>query len=156
MTTAVTVLVAFFGALAALPAIYLLSLALAAISRRPASAPASRPDPERLAVVVPAHDEAELIGRCVRSLLSQTYPRSSYRVIVVADNCSDDTADIALAAGAEVMVRGELAARRKGYALRGSTDRILSAPVRPAGVVATHPDSPPDRGVVRRREPEPC
>jgi hypothetical protein len=41
---------------------------------------------------VPAHDEEELVGRCVRSLLEQTYPRSQYRVAVVADNCSDGTA----------------------------------------------------------------
>jgi len=144
MTTALTVLVVFFGALASLPAIYLLSLALAAISRRPASRPAPRPDPERLAVVVPAHDEAELIGRCVRSLLSQSYPCSSYRVIVVADNCSDDTADIALAAGAEVMVRDEPATRGKGYALRWAMDRILAAPVPPDAVVVIDADSQAD------------
>jgi glycosyltransferase involved in cell wall biosynthesis len=49
-----------------------------------------------VAVVVPARDEAALIGRCLQSIGNQ-------RVIVVADRCHDDTAAIARALGAEVI-----------------------------------------------------
>jgi cellulose synthase/poly-beta-1,6-N-acetylglucosamine synthase-like glycosyltransferase len=49
---------------------------------------------------VPAHNEAEQIGATVRSILSQTYPVT--RLIVIADNCTDSTAEIAAAHGAEV------------------------------------------------------
>ena len=44
--------------------------------------------------------EQQLIARCVGSLLDQTYPRDLYRVVVIADNCSDETAARAAAAGA--------------------------------------------------------
>jgi glycosyltransferase involved in cell wall biosynthesis len=49
-----------------------------------------------VAVVIPARDEAELIGRCLNAIGGQ-------RVIVVADGCTDDTARIARRHGAEVV-----------------------------------------------------
>jgi chlorobactene glucosyltransferase len=47
-----------------------------------------------IAVIVPARDEAANIGRCVRSLLAQTYPAGRFRVVVIDDHSSDDTAAI--------------------------------------------------------------
>src|SRR5713226_6983933 len=139
MKTAATILVGLAGVLAALPAFYLLSLAIAAVAVRPRRMP--RADPSRLAVLVPAHNEAELIGRCVRSLLGQSYPRLSYRVIVIADNCRDQTAVEARAAGAEVMVRDEPTARGKGQALRWAMDRILAGSTPPDALVVVDADS---------------
>lgn len=69
----------------------------------------------RLAVLIPAHDEAILIAATVRSVLSQLEPTD--RLIVVADNCSDDTAAIAASEGAEAIVRADRTRRGKGYAL---------------------------------------
>jgi poly-beta-1,6-N-acetyl-D-glucosamine synthase len=54
-----------------------------------------------VAVVVPAHNEATTIEQTVRSCRHQTYPVS--QVIVVADNCADQTAALARAAGATVV-----------------------------------------------------
>src|SRR5712692_3072539 len=142
MKIAATMLFVLLGAMAALPALYLLSLALAAATLR--STRRQRPDPLRLAVVVPAHDEAELIGRCIRSLLGQSYPHDCYSVIVVADNCTDLTADAAQAAGAEVMVRVEPGTTGKGHALRWAMDRILAAPMPPDAVVVVDADSSAD------------
>src|SRR5438045_526297 len=88
-----------------------------------------RPSHKRIAVLVPAHDEAALIGRCVRSLRAQTYPSHLYDVIVVADNCTDATASIARSAGAEVLVRDEPGARGKGRALRWAIDQVLVRPM---------------------------
>ncbi|MFI6095560.1 glycosyltransferase [Lentzea sp. NPDC051213] len=51
--------------------------------------------------VVPAHNEAATIAETVRSCLDQTLPAD--QVIVVADNCTDDTAALAAAAGATVI-----------------------------------------------------
>jgi cellulose synthase/poly-beta-1,6-N-acetylglucosamine synthase-like glycosyltransferase len=71
-----------------------------------AELPASRlPDepgapPLQLTVLVPAHNEAATIAATLTSLWSQTRPPD--RVLVVADNCDDDTAEIARANGAEV------------------------------------------------------
>ncbi len=69
----------------------------------------------RLAILMPAHDEASIIAATLRSVLPQLGP--SDRLIVIADNCSDDTAKVASAAGAEVIVRTDSTRRGKGYAL---------------------------------------
>ncbi|PPD53036.1 MAG: glycosyl transferase [Methylotenera sp.] len=67
------------------------------------------------AVVVPAHNEQVQIRSTIASILPQL--TSKDRLIVVADNCNDDTAKIARDAGAEVIERFNLDARGKGYAL---------------------------------------
>jgi hopene-associated glycosyltransferase HpnB len=53
----------------------------------------------RLAVVIPARDEAESIGRCLDSLLAQDY-RGPWSIVLVDDNSSDGTADVARRAAA--------------------------------------------------------
>ncbi len=52
-------------------------------------------------VLVPAHNEAEDIEAVVASCLNQSYPVQ--RLLVVADSCSDTTAELARAAGADVL-----------------------------------------------------
>lgn len=68
-------------------------------------------------VVVPAHDEASGIEATVESLLSLDYPQGLFRVVVVADNCTDATARLAEGAGALVLERHDAGRRGKGYAL---------------------------------------
>ena len=73
--------------------------------RREASAPdADRPAP-RIAVIIVAHDEERVILDSVKSLVAQRYPSESFAVHVVADNCTDRTADLARSAGASVLER---------------------------------------------------
>ncbi|HWE53377.1 MAG TPA: glycosyltransferase family 2 protein [Bryobacteraceae bacterium] len=85
----------------------------------------------RLAIVIPAHDEASLIGRCVGSVIASARPAGSCEAagscetIVVADNCTDQTAAIARQAGARVIVRENADLRGKGYALRMAFDVLL-------------------------------
>lgn len=69
----------------------------------------------RIAVLVPAHDEAEGIATTINSILPQL--KHGDRLLVVADNCSDDTARIATEKGAEVIERHDLENRGKGFAL---------------------------------------
>jgi glycosyltransferase involved in cell wall biosynthesis len=69
----------------------------------------------KIAVLVPAHDEAEGIVATINSILPQL--KLGDRLIVVADNCTDNTAEIAIANGAEAIERHDLANRGKGYAL---------------------------------------
>jgi hypothetical protein len=54
----------------------------------------------RLTVLFPAHNEGLTVGAALESLCAQTRPPD--RVVVVADNCSDDTADVARHHGADV------------------------------------------------------
>jgi 1,2-diacylglycerol 3-beta-glucosyltransferase len=71
----------------------------------------------RFRFVVPAHDEQEGITATVASLFAVDYPRDRFDVLVVADNCSDDTAGRARNAGASVLERENKQQRGKGYAL---------------------------------------
>jgi 1,2-diacylglycerol 3-beta-glucosyltransferase len=93
---------------------YLGLLALASRRRVP---PSYGPPRLRFDVVVPAHDEEAGIGATVRSLLGVNYPLALFRVIVVADNCTDRTAARAGAAGATVLERHDLLQPGKGHAL---------------------------------------
>jgi hopene-associated glycosyltransferase HpnB len=54
----------------------------------------------RVAIVIPARDEAPVIGKCLSSLLGQNYP-GSCSVVLVDDNSTDGTADIARRVAAE-------------------------------------------------------
>ncbi len=69
-------------------------------------------------VIVPAHNESSVIARTVDSLSKIDWPADQYRILVVADNCSDDTAQIATAHGAVALVRNDTSKRGKGYALQ--------------------------------------
>jgi len=69
----------------------------------------------RLAVLIPAHNEASIIVGTIRSVLPQL--STSDRLLVVADNCLDETAAIASAAGAQVIERSDTTRSGKGYAL---------------------------------------
>lgn len=68
-------------------------------------------------IIVPAHNEEQIITRTITSLLALQWPKQQFRVCVVADNCTDATAERAAAAGAEVWVRNDTTLRGKGYAL---------------------------------------
>ena len=71
--------------------------------------------PVKIAVLVPAHNEAEGISATINSILPQL--NAGDRLLVVADNCSDRTAQSALDCGAEVIERHDPQHRGKGYAL---------------------------------------
>jgi exopolysaccharide biosynthesis WecB/TagA/CpsF family protein len=132
--------------LAGLPAAaagaYLVVLALASLRRPPAPAViAADHAAPRLAVIVPARDEEALIGRCVASLRAQSYPRDRLRVVVIADNCSDETAAVARAAAAEVLERSNEDAMGKGHALRWAMSKVLADASPPDAVVVVDADS---------------
>lgn len=93
---------------------YLLALTLLSAAAAPPPRSTRR---LRFDVVVPAHDEEAGIARTVISLLRMDWPQEQFRVLVVADNCSDATAATARSAGAQVLERHDLTQRGKGYAL---------------------------------------
>lgn len=93
---------------------YLLLLTLLS-RRRPAPKP---PEPaRRFDIVVPAHNEEAGIARTVENLSRVDWPGALRRILVVADNCSDATAERAREAGATVLERHDTERRGKGYAL---------------------------------------
>ncbi len=79
-----------------------------------------------LAIVIPAHNEEMLISRCVASVLESAGHSSRTRVLVVAHNCTDGTAEAARRAGAEVLVFNDADARGKGFALSHGFEHALN------------------------------
>lgn len=107
------------AAIVTLPgSVELLTLSVAALwpgrrSQRSVPEPASW----RVAVVIPSHNEEASIAACVKSLRSSNTGTISADIYVVADNCDDRTAEIAIQAGATVLERKNETERGKGYAL---------------------------------------
>jgi exopolysaccharide biosynthesis WecB/TagA/CpsF family protein len=135
------------GSAVAASGVYLLGLAVAAMLTRPYRARAAPANP-RVVVLVPAHDEVDLIERCIACLRAQDYPRAQMRIVVIADNCRDDTAALAERAGAEVLVRDEPNAIGKGRALRWAMDRLLASDLSLEAVIVVDADSVADASLV--------
>ena len=72
----------------------------------------------RFMAIIPAHNEASVIGNLVESLKKQNYPQDMYDIYVIADNCTDNTAEIARKKGAIVYERFDEEHKTKGYALQ--------------------------------------
>ena len=121
----IDLLFVLLGGALALAALYLLVPAVLALFYRERRRDVS--GDTDVVVLVPAHDEEGTIAHCVEAFENQTYPRERYRVVVVADNCTDDTAGIASRAGAEVLLRDEPDALGKGRALRWAMDQLLAS-----------------------------
>lgn len=105
-------------------------------------------DATAIAVLVPAHDEAEVIEETVCALLGSL--RQQDRLLVVADNCSDDTAQRARAAGADVVERFDESRRGKGHALQFGVDALGERLPLPAVVVVIDADCQVATGALHR------
>ena len=99
--------------------------------------------------LIPAHDEEAGIQDTVRSLLAQDYPSDRFGVLVVADNCKDQTAKMASLAGAAVVVRTDLSRRGKGYALEYALWQLEKSDIPWDAVVVVDADTIADPQVLR-------
>jgi 1,2-diacylglycerol 3-beta-glucosyltransferase len=88
--------------------------------------PAPGPDYSRyFAIVIPAHNEATGIVATIDSLRLLDYPVDRYAIVVIADNCTDATAELARATGVSVIERFDDARRSKGFALADVFPKVL-------------------------------
>ncbi|MDP1699411.1 MAG: glycosyltransferase family 2 protein [Aestuariivirga sp.] len=126
--TVVGTILSLIAIMSSLPVGIVLTEVLCALTVRKKSGLAQlrRPEGLRVAVIVPAHDEEDGIGATVSGIAKQL--GASDRLIVVADNCTDGTAEQARAAGAETIARSELQRRGKGYALDFGVKHLESDP----------------------------
>lgn len=72
----------------------------------------------RFMAIIPAHNEEAVVANLVESLKNQNYPKELYDIYVIADNCTDKTAQVAKQAGAIVYERFDENKKTKGFALQ--------------------------------------
>lgn len=81
----------------------------------------------KYAVVIAARNESAVIGQLINSIKKQNYPSKLVDIYVVADNCTDNTAEIAKNAGARVFERFNRQRVGKGYALDYAFKNIINS-----------------------------
>lgn len=102
---------------------YLLLLLIASFSPEKSNDESSE-NKKLFVILIPAHNEELFIGRLLKSICLQNYPKEYFDTVVVADNCTDNTASIAREYGAVVHERLDLTAMGKGHTLRYGIERI--------------------------------
>lgn len=81
---------------------------------------------QNLMILMPAHNEALIIAKTINALVATV--NSAQQILVVADNCTDETADIARSLGATVIERQHLTLRGKSYALDYGLQHLKANP----------------------------
>lgn len=79
----------------------------------------------RFVFLVPAHNEEDGIAATIRSLKSVDYPQDFFDIVVVADNCTDRTTELARFEGAQCLERFDSNLKGKGYALKFAFEILL-------------------------------
>ncbi len=120
-------------ALALVPAMLLGVLALECLLALLPARMAKQGPRGRVAVLMPAHNEEAVIAAALATVTPQLIDGD--RVLVVADNCDDATAQIARDGGAEVLERHHETDRGKGFALAAGLERLKEGEVEPPEVV---------------------
>ena len=127
------------------PVMVLLAQALLASRTVRGAASVAGPRPS-VAVLIPAHNEEAGLLATLASLQPQL--SANDRILVVADNCSDQTAEVARQAGAGVIERSHAQLRGKGYALDFGVQALATAP--PDVVVIVDADCIVGEGAIAR------
>ncbi|MDJ0770838.1 MAG: glycosyltransferase family 2 protein [Ilumatobacter sp.] len=132
------------SAVAALPSAYLTVLTAVGI-RQPRPGAARREVTTHFAIVVPAHDEAAGIGATLESFHELAYPPDRFSVHVVADNCTDSTAEVVRSHGWNAHERMAPDDPGKGPALNWLHDRLNAAGEPFDAIVVVDADTSVDR-----------
>ena len=113
-----------------LPFLYIFVQTIAAIIRFSLSKqPTSPSTPLPMVVVIPAHDEGAGIITTIKSVQAAVQSdHADVEIVVIADNCRDDTAANAREAGVRVLERQHATERGKGYALAWAVEQLSSEP----------------------------
>ncbi|GAB4090019.1 glycosyltransferase family 2 protein [Hydrogenophaga soli] len=117
-------------------AVFVAEILMALLPRRQSPVSGPQVPLQAYAVLVPAHNEGTHLRHTLQFLLATPDPMR--RVLVVADNCTDDTAVVARSLGVEVVERHDPDRRGKGYALQFGVDHLKA--LAPATVVVIDAD----------------
>src|ERR1019366_7697322 len=137
-----------FAALLAVPtAVFLFEVLAASFLSKAELIFDAEPDHRgRVAGLVPAHNESVGLQPPLADLKSQL--NSGDRLLVVADNCNDDTAAVAISSGAEITVRNDPTKIGKGYALDWGLNHLAKDP--PDSVIIMDADCRVEAGAIER------
>lgn len=124
--TVVNVALLLFATLIFIPGFVLFVECMAALLPRRTSLPRAVVQRPRFDVLVPAHNEELGIATTVEAIMGELAPGD--RLIVVADNCVDQTAAVARKLGATVLERQDTERRGKGYALDFGIQYLAQSP----------------------------
>lgn len=102
--------------------IYYLVISLAGLFTK--SCQKQHPPEMRFAIIIPAHNEEKVIGKLVKNLACLHYPRHLYDIYVVADRCTDRTAEVARKEGAVVWERFDYRNSGKGRVIEYALSRL--------------------------------
>ena len=141
MTFAVGAVLTLLALWAGLFAGHVFVLVVAAARKNSTPATPGAEKPHRFAIVVPAHNESLVIESCIDSLLAIDYPKELFTILVLADNCTDDTAALAARKGVEVRERHDAGKRGKGYALSDAFEFLLNRKPRHDALVVIDADT---------------
>jgi cellulose synthase/poly-beta-1,6-N-acetylglucosamine synthase-like glycosyltransferase len=86
--------------------------------------PHARPN-SKMAIIIPAHNESSNLRATVEICQNLDYPKELYGIYIIADNCSDDTVEIARNMQVHVLERNDLSGIGKGFALQWAFDQLL-------------------------------
>jgi len=105
---------------------------------------------KKFAMVVAAHNEEVVVGGIIESLNALDYPRDLYDIMIIADNCSDRTAEIAREhEGAMVFERFVSDKKGKGYALEWMFDKIFNMETKYDGICIFDADNLIDKDFLK-------
>lgn len=99
----------------------------------------------KIGIVISARNESKVIGNLIKSIQANDYPKELYNIFVIADNCTDNTADICRELGCIVFERNDLGKIGKGYALNSLFNRLHNekqfAPIVPEAYIVLDADN---------------
>ena len=123
----VNIILIFLGLVLAIPVLFLTIQVIAAIFlHKSSNASLKNGARPKVVVLIPAHNESIVIAETIKSILPQLLNED--RLVVVADNCIDDTALIAKNLGADVIERTSQSDRGKGFALDFGLQHVRNKP----------------------------
>jgi len=124
-----------------LPLLYLCILSFSALTYRKKSENGKIAPHRQFAIVIPAYNEEQVISSLMVDLRKINYPSANYDVFVIADNCTDKTAEVVRQFEFTVLERHDLQKRGKGHALHWGINQILVKPHSYDAVVILDADS---------------
>jgi cellulose synthase/poly-beta-1,6-N-acetylglucosamine synthase-like glycosyltransferase len=105
--------------------LYFISISFAGWFRRKEPGVNGFPFTHRFALIIPSHNEENVVGKIISNLKSMQYPTSLYDIFVIADNCTDSTASVARELGAIVLERSDHVKKGKGHSLEWMFNRLF-------------------------------